>query len=437
MSTDPTNAQRGLSPTRVRLSNGGVVLAKESRGTPAVTISAAMASGSIVDPPDAPGLAYFLSRVIDRGTRRRSGSEIAELLDGRGVTLNVGVTRHQLTVWCTCLADDFSTMLELVADVLREPALPDREIETRRNEIVTAIRQDQDNPAAMASEAALGLLYPGGHPYGRPVKGTIESVERIDRASLVSCHARHFGPSSLVIACVGDVETPKVAAEAERVFGDWRGAPERPILVPPPPPAPARRLSVVPMMNKVQADIAYGYTTLARSDPDYYAFSIMNNVLGEYALGGRLGDSIRERQGMAYYVFSSFDANIGQGPLLVRAGVNPSNVDRTIASIDEELRRMSAEGVTAQELAASRTYLVTSMPRRLETNAGIAAFLQACEQFGLGDDYDVRLPSLLNAVTLEQVNDLARRHLDPGLATIAVAGPYQPPANSPDRETGR
>lgn len=416
--------QPGLSPTRQELANGLVALAKESRATPAVTISAAVSAGAIVDPPDTPGLAYFLSRVIDRGTARRSAEEIADLLDGRGVALNVAVTRHHLLVSCTCLSEDFATMLELVADVLREPALPEREVETRRLEIVTAIRQDQDNPATMATEQLLAMLYPG-HPYGRRVKGTLDSVGRIDRAAMAACHARHFTPSSVVLACVGDIEAGRAIDEAQRVFGDWEGAPAPPILVPPAQAATGRRQSILPMMNKAQADVAYGFVTIARSDPSYYAFSIMNNVLGQYALGGRLGDNIRERQGMAYYVFSAFDASIGDAPLVIRAGVNPANVDRTIASIDQEIRRMAREGVTAAELEASRTYLVTSMPRTLETNAGIAAFLQATEQFSLGLDYDVRLPALLKGVTLEQVNDLARRFLDPDRAAIAVAGPYR------------
>lgn len=429
----PADLQRGLSPTRQQLSNGAVVLAKESRATPAVTISAAINVGTAVDPLDAPGLVHFLSRVIDRGTRSRSAEEIAQFLDGRGVTLNVLVTRHQFSVSCTCLSEDFAPMLGLVGEVVREPALPEREIGTRRLEIVTAIRQDQDNPATMAVEAALELLFPGGHPYGRRAKGTIESVERLDRAALAACHARYFTPSSLVLACVGDVSAERVVGEAEQVFGGWQGGPVQPVLVPPAPAAEGRRLSVAPMMNKAQADIAYGFATIARSDPSYYAFSIMNNVLGQYALGGRLGDSIRERQGMAYYVFSAFEPNVGEGPLLVRAGVSPSNVDRTVASIDEELRRMAGDGVTAEELNASRTYLITSMPRTLETNAGIAAFLQACEQFGLGLDYDVRLPGLLNEVTLDQVNQLARRFLDPDRATVAVAGPYESHASSSPR----
>jgi zinc protease len=135
---------------------------------------------------------------------------------------------------------------------------------------------------------------------------------------------------------------------------------------------------------------------------------------------------------MAYYVFSAFDANVGRGPLVIRAGVNPRNVDRAVASIDEELRRLAADGVTARELAESKQYLVGSMPRTLETNAGIAAFLQNVEYFGLGLDYDVRLPHFINDVTLEQVHEQARRYLAPERAALSIAGPYEGVRESPD-----
>ena len=127
---------------------------------------------------------------------------------------------------------------------------------------------------------------------------------------------------------------------------------------------------------------------------------------------------------MAYYVSSSFDANVIEGPLLIRAGVSPANVDRAVASIDEELSRLVRDGITSKELDDSRQYLIGSMPRALETNAGIAMFLQQAEFFGLGLDYDLRVPERLRAVTLDAANDAARS-LDPERATLVIAGPYQ------------
>jgi zinc protease len=127
---------------------------------------------------------------------------------------------------------------------------------------------------------------------------------------------------------------------------------------------------------------------------------------------------------MAYYVFSSLDANIIPGPLTIRAGVSPGNVERAIASIDDELANLAAEGPTDAELAESKQYLIGSMPRTLETNAGIAVFLQTAEFFGLGIDYDLRVPELLMAVTRDEVHQAAQQTLAPDKATVVVAGPY-------------
>ncbi len=415
----------GLAPTRQELAGDAVVLAKESRTTPAVTITAGFRAGSLHDADERLGLANLCSKVIDRGTATRGVSQLADELDGRGVSLSVSATRHVLSLSCTCLAEDFEPILDLVGDIVMHPVFPEAEIATRRGEIITSIRQDEDSPAVMAVETLFAMLYPNRHPYGRRAKGTVETVERIDREALVAFLAARVVPSSLSLVVVGDVEVARAVGAAERVFGEWRGPAIEPDRVPPAGRTPSRQHTAVPMMGKSQADIAYGFTTIRRSDPAYHAAVLMNNVLGQYALGGRLGTRIREKQGMAYYAFSAFDANLGEGPLVIRAGVNPANVDRTIEAIDEEIARLAASGVTEGELEDSKRYLVGSMPRTLETNAGIAAFLQNAEYFGLGLDYDVRLPGLINEVTTDEVNAVAARFLDPDRAAIAIAGPYE------------
>lgn len=420
---------RGLAPVRQSLANGAVIVAKETRTTPAVTFVAAMAVGSACDPDDRLGLAHLLSRLLDRGTVSRSAEQIAELLDSRGATLSVTAARHLMLLTCTCLAEDFETLLDLVGEMLMEPAFPEAEIDTRRRETITAIRQDEDSPAAVAAERCFADLYPPGHPYGRRSKGTLETVSRITRNDLIELHRAAFGPRALTLVVVGDVPEQRAIDVAVRVFGGWSGNRMPPLTLPPVEPPAGRRLAVIPMMNKAQVDIVYGFTTIRRADPAFYAMTLMNHALGQHAMGGRLGTSIREQQGMAYYVFSAFDASIGEGPLVVRAGVAPANVDRTIASIDREVAALAASGVTDRELDESKAYLCGSLPRTLETNAGIAAFLQQAEFFGLGLDYDVRLPGLLRAVTADEVHNVARRFLVPERATIAVAGPWQGPAS--------
>jgi zinc protease len=419
-----TAVPRGLAAARHVLANGTVIISKEAQTVPAVTIHVGVKAGSIYDTDSLVGLSHLTSRVLDRGTRRRTSEQIAEAFDDRGVSLAVSANRHVMTVSCTCLAEDFEAMLELVGEIIMQPAFPEDEIQKRKGEVLSAIRQDEDNPAAMAMQALFTILYPGHHPYGRPSKGTIESVSAIERNHLIALHDARFAPSATTVIIVGDVDRERAMAAGERVFGSWHTSPAADVALSSPPQHRSRQERVIPMMNKAQADIAYGFTTIVRSDPAYYAYTLMNNALGQYGIGGRLGDSIRERQGMAYYVFSSFDANVVEGPLVVRAGVNPANVDRAIQSIDEEMRRMASEGMTPDELADCKQYLIGSIPRLLETNGAIATFLQTAEFFGLGLDHDLRLPSLLDRVTLEDVNAAARHALDENRATVVVAGPY-------------
>lgn len=416
---------RGLAPRRERFANGMVVLAKETRTTPAVTISAAVGAGSAEDPPDRPGTIFFLARTLDRGTARFTADEIADELDSRGVSLTIAVTRHAMTMTCTCLADDFEDILGLMADILRHPTFPEAEIEKRRLEILTTLRQDLENPAVRATDTLMSLLYGSHHPYGRPPKGTIPSIEQIDRASLVACHADYVTPDRLRLVIVGDVDPQGAIAASARALGDWTAG-SRPSGLPPQPvPPTSRRRVVIPLMNKAQVDIAYGFVAIARRDPAYHAYWVMNNVLGQYSLGGRLGDRIRERQGMAYYVYSTLDASVIEGPLMIRAGVAPHHVEQAVGAIDDEVARMAREGVTDEELADSKRYLIGSVPRMLETTTGIANFLQTIEQFDLGLDYDRRLPDLVGGVTREAVHEAARRTLDPDRAALAIAGPYQ------------
>ena len=421
MSAEPA---AGLSPVRRNLANGPVVIAKAAMTIPSVTINAACRAGLMHEPSETPGLAHLLAQTIDLGTTGRSTEAIADTLDGRGVSLSASVGRHDLTLTCTCLAEDFDEILDLVVDVLRRPSFPDEEVRRRRAEIVTALGQDADNTAVQSVERLLELLYGPGHPYGRRVKGSIESIERIDRNALSAFHRRAVTPPGLSLVIVGAVDPERAGDRAAELLEDWRGAaaPESPL--PPTSVPPGRRRVVRPMMNKSQADIAYGFATVRRPDPAFYACHVMNTILGQFGLGGRLGDNIRERQGMAYYVYSTLDAAFVEAPLIIRAGVDGANVDRAIEAVDEELSAIRRTGVTAEELKDTTRYLVGAMPRMLETNAGIATFLQAAQTFGLGLDHDRRLPGLIQAVTLEAIHDAAER-LDPARATVVVAGPYE------------
>lgn len=399
------------------------IVARRNPMTPAVTFVLAFDAGSAFDPPAHPGLAAFTARTIDRGTADRTADDLAEEIESRGASVEVTSNRQSLTVTCTCLTDDFDAMLALVAGMVRAPAFPPDQIELRRHETLTRLAQDAENTGARATADFFERLYGAGHPYAHPPRGTTASVEALTRADLERFHRARVRPSLLTAAVVGDVEERRACEAVERVLGGWQDPqPAADSTLPAPVPPGTRDLRRITVAGKSQADIAYGFLGPGRLDPRYYAFWVMNTVLGQYGMGGRLGENIRERQGMAYYAYSSFDAHHIPGPLLVRAGVDPVNVDRTLAAIDSEIARIASEGITAAERADAIRFLSGSIPRLLETNAGIAQFLITVEQFGLGDRYDTRLPGLLSAVTLEDAS-AAAASLDPARAIVAVAGP--------------
>jgi zinc protease len=420
-----TTASSGLSPLKAVLSNGAVVIAQETSMTPAVTISAVFRAGSMYEPAELAGLAYLTGRVMDRGTERRKAAAVAQELDDRGVSLKISTNRHNLAVSATCLAEDFEDVLDIVLDVARSPVFPDEEITKRRSEAITAVRQDEDNPAVRAVEGLLALLYGPSHPYGRAVKGRAEILDRITRSDIVQFHSTRVVPSSLSLAIVGDVYAEQAIERSRAQLEGWGTSPIPRVDLPAVPTAIARRQRSIAMPGKAQSDIAYGFTTIPRLDFRYYAYWMMNNILGQFGLGGRLADNVRERQGMAYYTYSSFDPAPAQAPLIIRAGVDPANVRRAIAAIDHEVDKLGAEGPTEQELSETRDFLVGSIPRLLETNQSIATFLQLAEEFQLGLDFDRRLPAVLQHVTLDEVRSAARETLHTSRASVVVAGPHE------------
>ena len=417
-----------LAAVRRVLPNGLTVIAARNRLIPAVSLAIGVNAGASADPDGATGTAALTARVLDKGTARYDADAIADELDGRGASLSVGAGRQQIVVSATCLVGDLAAVLPVACEVARAPSFPESEVTTRRAELLTAIREAADDPGSVAVEALMTALYPGGHPLGRPSRGFPADVATLTREHLHAFHRRAFAPAVATVVIVGDLDADELVAAVATHMADWTG--EATVTTAPgaPKPVTARALVVRAMPDKSQADVAYGFVGLTRGDDDYYAALVMNNALGQYAMGGRLGDSIRERQGMAYYVFSSLDTGLAPGPLMVRAGVSAENVQRTIDSIDAELLAVLAEGFTRKEVDDTKKYLIGSLPRQLETNAGIAGFLLSAETFGLGMDHDVRLPGRIAAVTDDDVARVARRLLDPARAVVVVAGPWTGPA---------
>ena len=238
------------------------------------------------------------------------------------------------------LTEDFPLILGILADMLRSPTFPAQEVERLRGQFLMSLRESEQETRTQASRVARALLFPPEHPYSRLTSGRIETVKSLTRDDLVAFQ-QLYHPALTTIAIVGDVEPPAVIEALEQVFGSWEvssAPPSRPL--PPPPPIAGVLRRDIKMAGKVQSDVIWGVHGLSRTDPDYYIASVANMILGRIGLGGRLGDNVREQQGLAYSCGSSLDADVGAGPWAALAGVNPANVERAIEAIVHEIAQV-------------------------------------------------------------------------------------------------
>jgi zinc protease len=236
---------------------------------------------------------------------------------------------------------------------------------------------------------------------------------------------RQIGPEGTIIVIVGAVKTEQAVEQVRAIYEDWSNpnqpAPPRVAAPVARPPEVAQRF--VPIPGKSQADIVFGYPGPARNAPDYQAARMANNILGRFGMYGRLGDNIREDQGLAYYSYSTLTGGLGPGPWQVSAGVAPENVEKTIESIRREIRRMTDEPVTDEELADNKSYFKGHLVLGLETNDGVSSTLLNMELYELGLDYLQKYASMIDAITVEDVQRASQQYLDADAYVVAVAGP--------------
>jgi zinc protease len=409
---------------QMELPNGIVVLGQARPDDPVAVVRFRIEAGAVGEPAEKAGLAAFTARMLSRGQAGRTFEQFNELTDGLGASLSVDAGRLSVDLAVRCLAEDLPTVLDLAADVLLRPDFPEDEIEKVRREMLAAIREADDNTGAVADRTLRELLYPEGHPYRRRVAGEADSVAAIAREDLVAHHAHRYGPRVTTVAVVGGVANLTSAMELlHDRFGGWDGPAERldPASTVEPPAETVREDRAIP--GKSQADLVIGTPTLARSHPDYYALETANLILGRLGLMGRLGASVRDRQGLAYYVFSGLETGRDASVWVSRAGVDPKDVDRAIEGILAEVRRLRDEPVDEEELADAKSYLTGVLPLALESNDGVASTLLSIEHFGLGLDYLDRYPAIIGALTREGLLGAAREHLDPDRLAVGVAGP--------------
>ena len=408
---------------RVELPNGIVVLAYENHSSPSVVLGGSLWAGAISEVSQQAGLASFTAGMLMRGTERRTFGQINESLESVGAQLGFGTGVHTVGFGGKALAEDLDLLLEILADALQHPIIPAGEAEKLRGQILTALQRRAHDTRAMARLAFDAQLYPD-HPYGRSVQGYEETISELSCDDLVSYYQGHYSPQGMVVAVAGAVSADVVQVKVGAALGGWRTPdvePDRslPLTV----VLTERRREMVGIAGKTQADIMLGWPGLARDDAGFMKASLANTVLGVFGMMGRLGESVRDEQGLAYYVYSQLEAGLSAGPWVTSAGVNPANVEQAIDGILREVHRLRDEPVPADELADSQSFLTGSMPLRLETNEGVVNALLEMERYDLGFDYLQRYADLVNTVTVQDVQDTTKKYLDPEMYALAVAGP--------------
>jgi zinc protease len=409
--------------TRYVLPNGMIALIQQNPSVPIVSVRGEIRVGAIHEPAEKNGLAVFTGAALIRGAGERSFQEIVTLVESSGASVNAGGGMNASGFSGRALAEDLPLILELLADLIIRPTFPAEELERLRGQILMGLRESEQEPRTQASRALRAMLFPPEHPYSRLSSGSIASVERLTRDDLAGFH-RNYHPAGTVIAIVGDVEPAAVIELLERFFGGWEpnSAPLR-FELPAAYTLQGAQRREITMPGKSQADVIWAVHGLTRSSPDFYAASIANMILGRLGMGGRLGENVRERQGLAYYCGSSLEADLGAGPWAALAGVNPNSVERAIEAILHEVGQFCSDGPTAEELSDARDFMTGSTVLGLETNDGIGGTLLGIERYGLGLDYIARYPAIIRSVSAEQIVEAARHYLSTKNYALAIAGP--------------
>ncbi len=420
----PTLPITSDSVTRAHLSNGLTILVKPNPNNASVTVRGRLRAGALYDTAKTRGLANLATAALIRGTRKRTFQKLNAELDRTGMSFGVGAGREIISFSGKCLVEDFDRWLDLAADVILHPTFPRVEIEKLRHEILSDLKEAEQDTQHIARREFLRLCYPPGHPYHHLSDGTAETVKRLTLAQMRDFHARYFRPDVTTLVVVGAIQPQTVIEKVARVFGKWRAdGKSAPHEIPDAPRLAQITKKESALEGKIQSDLYIGYPGIRRNNPDYYALVVGDLIFGRIGLSGRLGAKVRDEMGLAYYVYSSVEANLGAGPWTIHAGVNPKNLPRAIDAILAELRRLRSEPVTQNELNEAKDFVTGSLWLGLETNDGIAGTLASIELYELGLDYLQRFPNIIRDITTEQILAVTQKYAMVENYALSVAGP--------------
>jgi zinc protease len=405
---------------RRSLSNGLKILVAENHNAPVVAVRALVCSGADRDTPQLAGLASMTAELLDEGAGSRDTIRLAEDLGLLGASLGSGTDWDATYVTIDVLSKNLNASLEIFADVVRRPMLPDSALERMHSERMMELLQQREEPAAIAGKRFSNLLY-GNGTYGNSVIGNADSVSRLSIEDVRRFYSQHFIPNNTAIIVAGDVDATSVIALIERLFGDWkRGAePERPSV------SPARfdssRVYLIDRPNAVQSEIRVGHIGVPRSTEDYFPLTVMNALLGG-VFNSRINLNLRERHGYTYGARSMFAFRRQAGPFVVSAPVRNEVTLESVTEVFNELRRIRTGDIEERELEDTKNYLAGVFPATVQSSSDIAGRILDMELYNLPHDYFDRYRENIVAVGAEDIARVANKYIDPDRSLIVIVG---------------
>lgn len=407
-----------LDVKKTQLPNGLIVLHSENHNLPIVMVTLIVKAGQMHEPEEKAGTANLVAELLTEGTKSRSSKDISEQVDFIGASLDASAGADFTTLSLSVLKKDLGKGFELFADVLLKPGFPENELGRVRERIKGFLRQQEEDPSFLAGRAFKREIF-GRHPYGRLTEGSPMTLDLIARDDLIRYHADYYLPNNSILSISGDLTSDELSSLLAEHLGGWEigGLPEKRALA-----VEDRRMKTVIKIDKdlTQANIILGHVGISRENPDYYAVSVMNYILGGGGFSSRLMQSIRDKMGLAYDVHSYFASFKESGQFQVGVQTKNESASVAIEEIRNQLQRIRKEHVSDEELSEAKAYLTGSFPRRLDTNRKIADFLASVGFFRLGENYVTKYADYINAVTKEDVLRVAQKYLDPENPILVV-----------------
>jgi zinc protease len=414
-----SSARSGIDIQSVTSPGGITAWLVEDDTIPLIAMQFSFGGGAAVDPDDKAGLANFLSTMLDEGAGDLDSEAFQRRIAELSIRLSFNAQRDHFQGSLQTLSEHRDEAFELLRLALTEPRFDAEPLERMRGQILLQIRQNEEDPDDIANRAWMETMF-AGHPYGRPVTGSAETVSTIAADDLEDLRQRLFARQRLHVAVVGDIDPETLKRQLDDTFGplaEESGIAE----VPESTPAQGPLVEVIER-DIPQSAIRFGHGSIKRDHPDFIAAYMVNSILGAGGFGSRLMQEVREARGLVYSVFSSLQPMEHAGLLFGGAGTMNERAAETIAVVREEFERMAEEGPSEEELEEAKTYLTGSYPLGFDSNSKIASQLLSIQQNDLGIDYVNRRNDLIEAVTIDDAKRVARSLIDPDGLVVTVVG---------------